>query len=228
VNKRNLVGLTILFLFLGSLPAQCQTNLPASLEGVVVGVGSYQLLLQSVTDGNTKLIFTNEQGRYKVDIPPGRYRIRLLGKYKFPIMQERSPFNILSSENLKINFTSIPVGINSGLVESEYISRYNDNNLPISITYYFSSLQRVEMQEVKILCQTMESSQGVSIFTNAFVSYEHFFLHASEIIYDEREKIITAKSNSAANEVLLENGFVSEKHKEVSIKLGSLDYQVKK
>lgn len=206
--------------------ASIQDSPSSTIEGKVVGSGEYRLLILNVRTNKVNTITSNSQGAYKAEVMPGRYQVTLLGKRGFPINQQRSPFNLQEKKTISVNFSAIPIGLNSSLIDTRYITRYNDEDLPISSTYYISSPDDYDMRELRIICKTTNTKSSIIEFSYAFISYEQYYLHAPIITFDQKNNIITARGSKEFGDVFFEDGVRQTRQRDVVINLQNLKYKV--
>lgn len=226
--KKRMILLVAMFglQFIFSTCIASQDSSLAVLEGKVVGTGEYKLLIQNVRTGDSFTVMTNSQGTYKTEVMPGRYRTTLLEKHGFPVSQQRSPFNIQPGKTIQINYVAIPIGLDSSLTGARYISRYSDDNLPTSITYYLPSSDDFDLRELRIIYKTVSANQNTARFSYSFVSYEQFYLHAAVVIYDYKNKTIMAYGSKDFGDVSFEDGLSHVKSGSVTINLRDLSYKL--
>lgn len=172
------------------------------------------VLVENMLTGESRILKTDSDGIYSIDVPPGRYKVKLISVAGYPIGEDRASFSVSSGETIVINFRPTPVAIASYLENGNYVSRY-DGSFPASMTYFVPQTTGLTVKDLRIWFRgPVAYDKELFKYKMATASYDNFTIHSQQIIYDRfNGKLI------AEGKVLFEDGHSTRFVKKVTIDL---------
>ena len=200
--------------------AQSEHDAPSSrLEGIVVDptgaiVPGANVSFESA--GATYSAATAADGKYKIEVPEGRYEISVR---KPGFCYRRAPFRIASSQSLTINAALSVCAIADVLTIENGVSRAHDELRPVykeeSIAVPCGAAEKLEMLIIYGVREEKADTaayEGNRDFNTVVATYNNVTVYAQRIRFDRKSSHLYAQGN-----VLIENGSGRSSGEEVTL-----------
>jgi hypothetical protein len=176
-------------------------------------VPNVHISVENASTGEVSNFRTDDSGRYRAMVQPGRYRVVMRSSVGYPIGYEHSIFTIASGEKITINFRPKPFAISSYIEGGRWAERYV-GALP-TLTTHFVQQRDGSLRDVQIQCQEVRSHNDLIEYRSSVIaSFDRFTIYANRITFHPKTPRLIADGD-----VILEDGERVQKTTRIELNL---------